>query len=184
MIIACLGWGSLIWRPGNLQIQREWFNDGPFLPIEFVRTSNDGRLTLVISETAMQVRSLWALMATDSLDLARDSLRIREGILKENLSSKIGYLKVEEETTDRIKSVIKDWAITKRLDAVIWTSLPARYNNLDGKEPTKEEALKYLRSLDINRWENAQEYIRKAPKQIDTEFRRSFEKEFGWTYIE
>ena len=57
MKIACLGWGSLVWRPDNLLIRSEWFSDGPFLPIEFARRSQDGRLTLVIVEKAKPVRA-------------------------------------------------------------------------------------------------------------------------------
>ena len=74
MKIACLGWGSLIWRPESLLIQRQWFQDGPFLPIDFLRQSKDGRLTLVINETSKSVRTLWALMDTDDLNKAKTSL--------------------------------------------------------------------------------------------------------------
>lgn len=48
MAIAILGWGSLIWCPGNLRIRGPWRHDGPVLPIEFARISADGRLTLVV----------------------------------------------------------------------------------------------------------------------------------------
>ncbi len=80
MKIACLGWGSLIWNPESLLIIREWFQDGPILPIEFARQSNDGRLTLVITENAQPVRTLWALMATTDLEIAKKSLLFREKI--------------------------------------------------------------------------------------------------------
>jgi len=35
--IACIGWGSLIWDPRDLLVQREWFKDGALLPVEFAR---------------------------------------------------------------------------------------------------------------------------------------------------
>lgn len=79
MKIACIGWGSLIWSPRNLLIQRKWHSDGPLLPIEFARQSKDGRITLVITEGANLVRTLWALMVTDNLQEAKQSLGIREG---------------------------------------------------------------------------------------------------------
>ncbi|HOW68396.1 MAG TPA: hypothetical protein P5055_13320 [Candidatus Paceibacterota bacterium] len=50
MSIAILGWGSLIWNPRDLPITGDWQGDGPVLPIEFTRISDNGRLTLVIDE--------------------------------------------------------------------------------------------------------------------------------------
>ncbi len=75
MIIACLGWGSLIWDTRTLPVRRQWFMDGPFAPVEFTRQSSDGRITLVIDRNAHPVRLLWAQMATTDLAHARESLR-------------------------------------------------------------------------------------------------------------
>lgn len=184
MNIACLGWGSLIWRPGSLLIRRQWFLDGPLLPIEYARQSNDGRLTLVITETAMPVRTLWALMATDDLLQAKKSLRTREEIPESKMDLFIASVKSNEETTDRIKLIIQSWAISLKLDAVIWTSLPPKFNGTLDRVPTIEESINYLNSLDVNSRKNAEEYIRKAPKQIDTNYRRKFEAILGWANIE
>ena len=47
-MIVCLGWGSLIWRPGDLPVG-DWRDDGPEIKVEFVRESTDHRLTLVLA---------------------------------------------------------------------------------------------------------------------------------------
>lgn len=180
MKIACIGWGSLIWKPENLLIRREWFVDGPFLGIEFARQSDNGRITLVITKDAKPLRTLWALMATDDLNKSVDSLRIREGISKERMGDKISTVTKEEETTHEIKLSVKNWLINLKLDAAIWTNLPARFDGVE-RVPTEEEIIKYLHALDVNKSALAEEYIRKAPRQIDTDYRRSIEREFGWT---
>ena len=184
MKIACLGWGSLIWRSDGLLIRRVWFADGPFLPIEYVRQSNDGRLTLVITKSAKPIRTLWALMATDDLEVAKQSLKTREGVPNSKFSTSISSITINEDTDDEIKLIIQEWAKSLKLDAVIWTSLPSKFRETDNQEPTLEEAVLYLNSLDINRRTLAEEYIRRTPRQIDTEYRRKFESTFGWTFTE
>lgn len=185
MKIACLGWGSLIWKPESLLIQREWFKDGPFLPIEYSRQSNDDRLTLVIDiGNARLVRTLWALMATDKLAVAKKSLQVRENIPKCNFETSIGAVNIEENTDEPIKLIIQEWAKIMKIDAVIWTSLPPKFNGNNGQSPSLEEAIIHLKGLNINKMNTAKEYIRRTPTQIDTDFRREFEKEFGWTHKE
>lgn len=88
-IIACLGWGSLVWNPEALPIRREWFSDGPFVRAEFLRKSKNGRVTLVLHESAPPVRSLWAVMDTADLATAKAALAAREG-MKNNVITDIG----------------------------------------------------------------------------------------------
>jgi hypothetical protein len=183
MKIACIGWGSLIWRPDNLLIRRTWFPDGPFLPIEFTRQSKNGRLTLVITLEAKYVRTLWALTATEDLSIAKESLCIRENIPEDKTKELIGSMTRDEVTSDVIELTIQDWIRKLNLDAAIWTKLSPRFKNVDNKIPTLEETISYLKGLDINKKMTAKEYICRAPKQIDTDYRRDFEKEFGWSYI-
>jgi hypothetical protein len=79
MEIAIIGWASLIWCPGALQIKSCWHRDGPPLPIEFARISLDQRLTLVIHPGSKDQRTLWASALSQELEAVRANLRDREG---------------------------------------------------------------------------------------------------------
>ena len=180
MKIACLGWGSLIWQPKNLLIQNKWFEDGAILPIEFTRQSDNGRMTLIIDEKALPVRTLWALMATDDLQIAIESLRIREDTPDLDL---IHSVKVSNRPKDATRKTIVKWLKSLNLAAAIWTGLSFS-GHTGNNRPRIDDVITHLNNLLGNNKDLAEEYIRKAPKQIDTEYRRRIEKEFGWTFIE
>src|SRR5687768_6945943 len=101
-LIACLGWGSLIWDPRELPIQRQWFTDGPMAPVELLRQSRDGRMTLVLHASAAKVRTLWAVMDAAEIAAAREALRLREGISEERANSDIGSWTAGEKAPDLI----------------------------------------------------------------------------------
>lgn len=176
MLIGCLGWGSLIWDPRELPVHNKWFEDGPFLPIEFARQSQDGRLTLVILPDGHRARSLWTKFSVERVDEAREALRKREGTSLEN----IGVWR-SEDSNESNPVEIGCWARTKGLDAVVWTALPPKFNGKNNVIPSIEEAIEYLKNLSYEKRRFAEEYIQKAPRQIDTPFRRRFEQEFSWT---
>jgi hypothetical protein len=82
--------------------------DGPILPIDYHRQSNDGRLTLVISTEATPTRALWTLITTKDVQAAKISLLLREGIPEKHLDSHIGVVNYSDETTSPIKIAIKE----------------------------------------------------------------------------
>ncbi len=89
MVIACLGWGSLIWDPRELPVQDKWFQDGPVLRLEFARQSSDDRLTLVLLPTGTEVRSLWAPFSVADITEAQKALGKREGVSEKNVEKYI-----------------------------------------------------------------------------------------------
>lgn len=122
MIIACLGWGSLVWDPGNLPIRRIWFADGPFARVEFTRRSSDGRVTLVIDSTATPVRLMWAQMTSGNVDGAREALREREQITAKDWTPLIGSWVRGQADPDSICGLSR-WAEARGIDCAIWTAL-------------------------------------------------------------
>jgi hypothetical protein len=180
--IACLGWGSLVWDPRSLPIQRAWFSDGPFVRVEFTRQSSDGRVTLVVEPNAAPVRVLWAVMLPTDLELAREALRDREGITAKKWESLIGSWQRNEEVPQSIPD-LSNWTQANGLDAVIWTALDYKFDGLD-VSPTADQVVDYLRPLTGTMRENAERYVRYAPRQIDTEYRRKIEAELGWSYLQ
>ncbi len=177
--VACLGWGSLIWDPRELPIQRTWFEDGPFIHVEFARQSNDGRITLVLEPTAIPVRSLWAVMDATDIGVARTALRDREGISQKNEQSFIGSWSSGQPSPDPIHE-LPEWAKSRGVHHVVWSALPPYFNKSE-QTPTPEQVIQYLSGLTGRQRENAERYIRFAPKQIDTSYRRRIEATLQWT---
>ena len=145
------------------------------IPIEFSRQSNDDRITLVIEPSARPMRSLWALMESERLEDARERLRVREGKPKKK---HIGYWTRGSLSPDSIPA-LKEWAQGKDIDSVIWTALPPRINKVE-RVPSVEEILSHLRQLSGTVRDQAEQYVRLAPPQIDTDNRRRIEAEFLW----
>jgi len=174
MNIACLGWGSLIWKPGELQVAGDWHQDGPTLPIEFSRTSDGGELATALCINAPSVPVLWAKLAAQALDKACWQLRQREGIPDERVDG-VGMLVVDPHTP----GVLADWARARQLDAVIWTALPPKLGHVEGLIPTLAQAADYLERLTGDEAAHARDYIRQVPAQIDTPYRRALTARLG-----
>lgn len=173
-MIVCLGWGSLVWNPESLSIKDEWQHDGPLLPVEFLRQSSDGRLTLVIDPSSPPVQVLWAEMNVSELSEAVKQLKNREG----TSSSNIG--RWPEASTYSYGKEIGTWAVSKGISGVVWTALGSKFSGTDDLRPSQDEAVAYLSGLNGEQEQLAKEYVQKAPLQIDTHYRRVFATKFGW----
>lgn len=178
-LIACLGWGSLVWDPRDIPIQHHWFNDGPFVRVEFARQSSNGRITLVLEKNAAPVRALWAVMDCTNIDDAQQALQTREGTPK---LRNIGRWELGQ-TSYAAPDLIIDlpqWAASHSIQAVVWTALSPKFGK-EERTPNEDEVLKYLKGLQENEQKLAEQYIRNAPPQIDTTYRRRIEAELKWT---
>lgn len=178
--IACLGWGSLVWDPRELPVRRHWFDDGPFAKVEFARQSNDGRITLVLTEGADFVRLLWAQMEVTELDVAREALRDREGITARDWAPLIGSWQ-RESPGPALIAELPSWASAHGIEALVWTALGPKSGD-EPRVPSEDEVVAHLDSLRGSRRDNAERYIRCTPPQVDTKYRRSIEAKLGWTY--
>lgn len=175
-MIVCLGWGSLIWNTDDLEISGQWEPNGPEVPVEYLRQSNNGRLTLVIDKEASKSAVLWARMRTTKLAEAKENLRIREGKTKREY---IASWSPGDPNPEAIPG-LSHWATTIQANAVIWTALPAKFDDNDFQKPSYQEAVKYLRELPPDKRIIAEEYVRRTPPQIRTPYRELFERDLGW----
>ncbi len=178
MKIACLAWGSLIWKPGVLPVASEWYDDGPQLPIEFAREGDNGELATVICHGEAEQTVWWALLSATDLGQARELLRQREEIDADH-PEWVGD--TETDPRSAIGEKVCAWARAKGLDAVVWTALPPRCNGVDGPVPTEDDAVLYLDALIGEKREHAEQYVRRVPAAIATYNRAAIERALGWT---
>lgn len=175
MKIACLGWGSLIWKTGALPVSGRWQEDGPKVPVEFCRISDGGELATALCLNATPVPALWAWLAVEDLPLACQALKEREAI-PEQRTDGVGSLIV----TKRPVGMLAEWASARGIDAVIWTNLPAKDAATEGRIPSLEEAVAYLEGLSGETRAHARNYIESVPAQINTPYRREIASALGW----
>ena len=197
-VIACLGWGSLIWDPRELPIQRSWFEYGPLVRVEFVRRSkcridnhNDckcGPLTLVLYDKAAKpVRSLWAPMTVDTHPAAVRALAVREypdiaktpeGKITSWSKENIGQWSRGAPDPEAIPG-LGTWATGLDIDIehVIWTALGPKF---DG-DPNEDRVIEYLSNLSGDHRKRAEKYVCCAPPQTKTAYRRRIEAALSWS---
>jgi hypothetical protein len=181
MVIACLGWGSLVWNPGGLPISSAWRADDPAIPVEFARQSDNGRITLVITGGAPEVPVLWAKLAAGDTEKAKGELALREGISSRNISSSIGYWTPVAASRGPGAEAIGRWAETLGHNGVVWTALRPRFAK-EYRTPSQTEVVAYLANLTGEQRVEAEKYVRRAPAQIRTPYRAALETQLGWQH--
>ena len=183
MKIAVIGWGSLLWKTGKLQLQSPiWQPDGPGLCIEYARKSKGDRLTLVLCDKVPLQRTYWNLHKSTDIEEAKANLAEREGIeTKARIERDIHLVRVTDSDPKQPshKSVWEWLKKTQYADAAIWTGLPPSPEFLI---PSK--ALKHLGRLTGKQQESAVQYVRQTPPQIQTPLRELIRKKLGWLDIE
>lgn len=189
--VAILGWGSLLWNPKSLRNQRKWRSDGPWLPIEFARTSNleekNGRrpyLSLVIYEHTGLIQTYWDMSLIAEVGDARLDLKSREGCSIDEIACLPRGQSRWLSTVLGLETRIQEWLDSKKadVDAVIWTNLGWKIPN--AARFTVKDGMNWLRSLhQAGKDDTSEEYIRKAPSQTDTCLRRQAREEFGWNDV-
>lgn len=195
--IVVLGWGSLVWDPGGLPIERTnpveraWLPDGPHLPVEFARHSSGNRITLVLVRHQRTLSVLWASMLVADLETAKRGLAIREcrkrdrtpvaeDTIQRFMDESCGSWIRKGNSRGRCVGLVEQWAAPRDVEAVIWTDLPARFNGNNGQVPTSDDVIEFLQHLEGQERRDAMDYIMKAPRQISTDYRRQIEEQLQW----
>ncbi|WP_122734462.1 hypothetical protein, partial [Pseudomonas viridiflava] len=114
-------------------------------------------------------------LAVSSVEAACAALREREQIPAEREGA-IASLLVSRKPV----GMLMEWAWERRIDAVIWTALPPRFDGIEGRVPSVEDAVAYLSGLTGETLQHARDYIEQVPEQIDTPYRRIIRRQLGW----
>jgi hypothetical protein len=108
---------------------------------------------------------------------AREALRKREGVPASEVGM-IGRWMVGEPAPQSLLA-LAEWALCRGVQGVVWTALPPKWNDKEDM-PSSAQVIEYLRSLRGDPREAAEEYVKRAPRQIDTDYRRDIEQNLAW----
>lgn len=180
MQIAIIGWGSLIWCPGSLQIKSAWHRDGPILPIEFARISRDGRLTLVIHPDSESQKTLWAPAVSEDMNTVRKTLQEREGTSPGFIHSGTADGQFSDGVTKEVRDAIARWLEEHReIQGCVWTGLASNWKEKQKSDFSIPRVVQYLKVLPNA--DRAREYIRNTPLQIQTPARGAIREQLQWS---
>ncbi|WP_237751462.1 hypothetical protein, partial [Sphingobium sp. DC-2] len=123
---------------------------------------------------------LWAVLNVDTLDEAKQVLASREGISQTNIKYSIGWWTPAGASLHPGAAAVGEWAGARQIKGVVWTGLKPKIGN-DYRIPTRDEVLQHLVGLEGVEQTAAEDYVRRAPRQIMTPYRTAIEKALGWT---
>jgi hypothetical protein len=147
------------------------------LPLEFARTSRDGRLTLVLTAGSPLCPTRWVELDYATAQQAQEALAGREASGPDS----IGLWPGPEPKHPVGAASIAQWAATHGVDAVVWSALKPKFLGEFGRVPNDaEEVIAYLRTLDAETQAKAREYVVRASSDVRTPFREAIELEMGW----
>lgn len=177
--IAIIGWGYLIWDPLGMDLEPEWFRDGPLLPVEFARFDSGPRLLPVLVEGAPLQPTLWTYSRKATVLSAAADLAVREGVWTHDIGQ---WTRSEEMRSSRgIEALIEEWVVSKGLDGAVWRAVEPNLPDLTPGLASEQVKLDYLRELvATGRAAAAKEFFERTPAQIRTPFRQRVQQEFGW----
>lgn len=160
-----------------LRCKGPWQPDGPELPLEFARTARDGRLTLVLLSTAELIRTVWTEVDYASAEQAQAALAGREG---SDLQA-IGLWPGSPPKHSVGAGAVAAWAKAKGVDAVVWSALRPKFNDVEGEAPADAAAaVRYLRQLSPEALRRARDYVIRAPAHTQTGFREQIISAMNW----
>lgn len=174
-MFACIGWGSLVTDWGELPCDGVWREDGPGLPVEFARESLGGRITLVICPDVARIGTYWTELKVTELSAARTALGRREYAAANQkwIADYIGYFDATSGTGHGAGlEAVTEWAASKSLRGVVWTNLPFGLRASRGTMPSADEIASHFAGLSVKDRDVALKYVRLAPKQTETAYRR------------
>ena len=188
--IVIIGWGSLLWDLDDLapHVSGQWaHNEGPVLPLEFVRVSPKRLQALsVVIDPGYGVpcqTSYTVSHKTAPLEAVHD-LAKRERADPLN----IGYVDLPSGESrskhDRITEGVSAWLKAKGYRSAVWTDLSGNFEETTGRPYSLDRAVSYLSTLTGPSRVEAKRYIDSAPAAVDTPLRRALEEHAWWREIQ
>lgn len=178
MMIAILGWGSLLWdkRPEFDEQHEDWQFDGPSLKIEFSRVSQTRNcaLTLVLdTKNGKSCQVAYGLSKRQNPDDAICDVRNREGTTLKNVGFYFADNSRKQARDEEVLKIIQNWASKRKIDVVIWTDLESNFQKKSkcGKPFSVEAALCHIQALDSEGKAKAAEYVWRTAAFIETPLR-------------